>query len=102
MTQIAWYLEGWEVDQDDFDDDNPKRCDTLMDKTPMPENPHRVTHAKERRYILQKAGLATYEINANDGAIVCLCCGMLSSNLHDIRFLYCGYCHEFHTERRIA
>lgn len=56
--------------------------------------------AARRRTALTAAGCSTYTIGRRAGqpGIVCLCCGLGSSNPRDIEEHYCGFCHEFHSE----
>lgn len=56
--------------------------------------------AQRRRTALTAAGCSTYTIGWRGGqpGIVCLCCGLGSSNPNDIDQRYCGFCHEFHGE----
>jgi hypothetical protein len=58
--------------------------------------------AARRRQALRDAGCSTYVIGVRGGApgIVCLCCGLGSSNAGDIKERYCGFCKEFHDEMR--
>lgn len=58
------------------------------------------TRAHRRRSALVATGCQTYELGARAGhlAIVCLCCGLGSSNPQDIANLYCGFCQQFHSE----
>lgn len=69
----------------------------------------RLARAGRRRQALQAFGLSTYEIARAymESSIICLCCGMTSPNHNDVVNLYCGFCHEFHTqetfnERRVG
>lgn len=59
--------------------------------------------AKERREVFRSAELASYVIGITHGVehITCLCCGMTSLHKKDIENFYCGYCHEFHSQRGI-
>lgn len=56
--------------------------------------------AAKRRAALKQGGCSTYStgFRSANPAIICLCCGLGSSNPHDIRQKYCGFCHEFHSE----
>lgn len=56
--------------------------------------------ASRRRQALVAGGCGTYVIGYRGGhpGIVCLCCGLGSSNFNDIQQRYCGFCHEFHSE----
>lgn len=56
--------------------------------------------AERRRTALVAGGCSTYTIGIKTGqaAIVCLCCGLGSSNAGDIRERYCGFCHAYHSE----
>lgn len=58
--------------------------------------------ADRRRKALETHGCATYTIGERGGqaGIVCLCCGLGSSDPGDIRQRYCGFCHEFHSEEK--
>lgn len=60
------------------------------------------SQAQRRRQALTAAGCSTYVFGFRDGhtAIVCLCCGLGSSNVNDIRERYCGFCRQFHSEWR--
>ena len=44
--------------------------------------------------------MATYQLSVKDkeAYIKCLGCGMISYNQSDIKNLYCGHCHIFHTD----
>ena len=44
----------------------------------------------------QRPPEATYMIICLGRAIKCLKCGMISYNEYDIKYKYCGYCHEYH------
>lgn len=59
--------------------------------------------AVRRRRTLVLAGCATYAIGCRggQGVIICLCCGLGSYLPEDITQRYCGFCHEFHTERTV-
>lgn len=56
--------------------------------------------ASLRRLALVAAGCSTYTIGYRDAqpAIMCLCCGLGSSNAHDIANRFCGLCGEYHAE----
>lgn len=56
--------------------------------------------AKKRREALVNAGCDTYVFGLKNGmsAILCLCCGLGSCNLNDIKLKYCGFCNVFHQE----
>lgn len=56
--------------------------------------------AKKRRDALVAAGCSTYVLGWRDGhpRIICLCCGLGSTNTRDIKELYCGFCHELHRD----
>jgi hypothetical protein len=56
--------------------------------------------ADARRRVLRNAGLTTFVIGRRGGqaAIVCLCCGLGSSNPNDIERRYCGFCKAFHDD----
>lgn len=56
--------------------------------------------AARRRRALTTDGCATYTLGDRSGrpGIVCLCCGLGSSNSEDITQRYCGFCREFHSE----
>lgn len=58
--------------------------------------------AARRRQALRDAGCSTYVIGVRGGApgIVCLCCGLGSSNRSDIEERYCGFCKAFHVDAR--
>lgn len=58
--------------------------------------------ADRRRQALADAGCSTYVIGVRQGApgIVCLCCGLGSSNGHDIEERYCGFCRAHHSEAK--
>lgn len=60
------------------------------------------SQAQRRRQALTEAGCSTYVMGYRNGggAIVCLCCGLGSSNANDIRERYCGFCRQFHSEWR--
>ena len=53
-----------------------------------------------RRRALLLAGLRTYTYGNRQGqvSILCLCCGLGSPNLGDIKNRYCGLCHVFHDD----
>ena len=59
-----------------------------------------MVQAKRRRQVLEVAGCSTYVLGERMGSqgIVCLCCGLGSSNAEDIVTRYCGFCAEFHIE----
>lgn len=61
----------------------------------------RLERAAERRVALAAAGLATYVLGVPglSNRILCVCCGLPSSNPNDIAERYCGFCHQFHNER---
>lgn len=44
--------------------------------------------------------MATFELVTINGhkAIRCTVCGKTSYNKNDIKHLYCGFCHQFHTD----
>jgi len=54
--------------------------------------------AAKRRQALSDAGCSTYTIGVRGGqpGIVCLCCGLGSSNPNDIAERYCGFCKAWH------
>lgn len=56
--------------------------------------------ADRRRAALVAAGCATYVIGWREGQqrITCLCCGLGTSNSHDVREKYCGMCRTWHAE----
>lgn len=56
--------------------------------------------ADRRRAVLTAAGCSTYTLGGRAGtpAIVCLCCGLGSSDAADIRRRYCGFCKATHSE----
>lgn len=56
--------------------------------------------ANRRRAALVVAGCATYTIGVRGGlpGIVCLCCGLGSSDTADINRRYCGFCQKYHSE----
>lgn len=58
--------------------------------------------ARRRRAALAAAGCATYELGLRGilMSVVCLCCGLGSSNAGDVGRKYCGFCHEFHSEEK--
>ena len=41
--------------------------------------------------------VVTYRIASDGRSITCLVCGRTSWHPEDVRQLYCGYCHQFHT-----
>jgi hypothetical protein len=45
--------------------------------------------------------ITTYITLANDQAILCLDCGLISFNPNDVRERYCGNCHEFHDAKEV-
>lgn len=59
--------------------------------------------AEKRRAVLVAGGCSTYTLGTKGDApaIVCLCCGLGSSNPNDIEQKYCGFCHAWHSEWRI-
>lgn len=56
--------------------------------------------AARRRAALVAGGCATYQLGYNAGnlAIVCMCCGLGSTNFNDIDQRYCGFCQAWHSE----
>jgi len=56
--------------------------------------------ADRRRAALIAHSCATYELGWRDGdqRILCLCCGLGTTNSHDIREKFCGFCRHFHNE----
>lgn len=54
--------------------------------------------ANARRRVLRQAGLTTFVVGMRGGevGIICLCCGLGSSNLDDVAEEYCGFCGVFH------
>lgn len=58
--------------------------------------------ANRRRQALATAGCSTYVIGLRGGrpGIVCLCCGLGSSNVNDLEERYCGFCHEWHVDAK--
>ncbi len=58
--------------------------------------------ANRRRQALIAGGCSTYVIGVRGGAagIVCLCCGLGSSNAGDIDEKYCGFCQTWHSEAK--
>ena len=44
----------------------------------------------------------THEISADGRSIKCLDCGMTSFNPNDVRWRYCGNCHEFHEIKQMV
>lgn len=54
--------------------------------------------AAARRRVLNAAGLTTYAIGERDGqlSIVCLCCGLGTSNPLAVDARYCAFCEELH------
>lgn len=60
----------------------------------------RRAEAQRRREALEHGGCATYALGVPGMAerIVCLCCGLPSSNPTDIAERYCGFCSEYHSE----
>ncbi len=56
--------------------------------------------ADRRRAALEANGCATYVIGQRGPAlgIVCLCCGLGSSEPHDLVNRYCGFCARYHAE----
>jgi len=92
-------------DSFDFEFDKEDGLDEEVDDPPARDKPcmkkdardqRRLLDARERRTVLKLNGLATYELTPGEASIVCLCCGMASANLGDIREKYCAFCHEFH------
>lgn len=61
---------------------------------------HLKKQAGRRRRALAKAGCSTYSLGMRAGlsSIVCLCCGLGSSNPLDVQNRYCGFCDAFHSE----
>lgn len=55
--------------------------------------------AERRRTAMVAGGCATFSLGnrGNAPAIICLCCGLGSSNLSDISDRYCGFCKTHHT-----
>lgn len=84
---------------------NPNWYITLVMKTytfPSDINERQLRRrADYRRSALIAAGAATYEIGYrnNEQRIICLCCGLGTSNTHDIRERYCGFCKRWHGEQ---
>lgn len=69
----------------------------------------RLARGNRRREALRTFGLSTYEIKRGymESSIICLCCGMTSENHNDVVNLYCGFCHQYHSqetfnERRVG
>lgn len=58
--------------------------------------------AAKRRAALVAAGCSTYALGYRNGVpgILCLCCGLGSSNVNDIEEKFCGFCHSFHSDWR--
>lgn len=58
--------------------------------------------ASRRRQALTVAGCSTYVIGVRGGvtAIICLCCGLGSTNAGDVDERYCGFCGEWHSEAK--
>lgn len=56
--------------------------------------------ADKRRDALAENGCSTYTtgFKGNQQAIVCLCCGLSSSNPGDLQHKYCCFCQKFHSE----
>lgn len=56
--------------------------------------------AGRRRQALTVSGCSTYVIGVRGGvaAIVCLCCGLGSTNAGDIDERYCGFCQTWHSD----
>jgi hypothetical protein len=42
--------------------------------------------------------MKTYEVIKAGAAIRCLICGLTSWHPDDVRFKYCGYCHNYHDQ----
>lgn len=64
-------------------------------------NPDKLRHdAAARRRVLRQASLTTYTIGRRDSepAIICLCCGLNSTNENDILNHYCGFCKAYHDD----
>ena len=55
-------------------------------------------NAEEIRSDLVAQNLTTYKLEVSEGVktIVCLCCGLSSTNINDVEQKYCGFCHTFH------
>lgn len=71
--------------------------------TPVEVNPETLKAAADRRRAaLTAAGCSTYATGLRNGqeSIVCLCCGLGSSNLDDVQNRYCGFCVAFHSEEQ--
>lgn len=58
--------------------------------------------AGRRRQALIGGGCSTYVIGVRGGvtAIICLCCGLGSTNAGDIDERYCGFCQTWHSEAK--
>lgn len=58
--------------------------------------------ATRRRQALTAHGCSTYVIGVRGGipAIVCLCCGLGSTNTGDIEERYCGFCQTWHSDAK--
>lgn len=56
--------------------------------------------AAARRRVLRQANLTTYTIGRRDSeaAIICLCCGLSSTNENDLLNRYCGFCKAHHDD----
>jgi len=52
------------------------------------------------RKLIMKNNSLLYRINGN--SITCNVCGMTSYNPNDIKYKYCGNCHEFLEEIKIG
>lgn len=78
----------------------PRRTHIPPPKIMDTETLHR--SASRRRQALIAGGCSTYIIGYRGGrpGIVCLCCGLGSSNTNDIQERYCGFCRQTHSEER--
>lgn len=58
--------------------------------------------AARRRQALTAGGCSTYVIGVRGGitAIICLCCGLGSTNVGDIEERYCGFCQTWHSDAK--
>lgn len=54
--------------------------------------------ANKRRVALVMAGCSTYKMYVVPDKIMCLCCGFVSFNVHDIANKYCAFCHAYHSD----
>lgn len=68
----------------------------LIDPAPLRKD------AGRRRQALTVAECSTYVIGVRCGvtAIVCLCCGLGSTNAGDIEERYCGFCQTWHSDAK--